>query len=84
MFASQQLVSLAAAYGAATGKSYAAIGELVFGDHKFFKRLSRGNDCKTAHAATASRWFLENWPKDARWPPDVPNYAAVMSHNEAS
>jgi hypothetical protein len=68
MFTARQLAALSVAYSGATGKSLAALGDTLFRDHQFFKRLNGGMDCTTARAAEASRWFMENWPDDIPWP----------------
>lgn len=72
MLTARQIAVLGNSYVQATGKSLAWLGDTLFRDHQFFKRLNTGVDCTTAKAATATRWLTENWPDDAAWPQDVP------------
>lgn len=76
MITAPHLAKLAAAYTAATGTSFAAIGVQIFNDHRFFKRLASGLDCTTQSAAKATAWFIANWPDKVPWPDDVPRPAA--------
>lgn len=76
VFTAPQLAVLSTEYAAATQTSLASLGDRIFNDHRFFKRLVSGLDCTTQSAAKASRWLVENWPGNAPWPDDVPRAAA--------
>jgi hypothetical protein len=71
MFRSSELVTLAEAYCTAKSVSHAALGELVMGNHKFFKLLIAGRGAHSSNLERASDWFTENWPNDVPWPQGV-------------
>lgn len=65
----ESLLSLSAAYQAATGLSAATVGSRVAGDSKFFRRLRDGAGFEVSTYDRAVEWFRENWPRNAPWPP---------------
>lgn len=71
MFTSSELVILAETYCAAERISLAALGDLIFGNHKFFKLLVAGKGAHSHNAERAADWFHENWPEGVDWPVSV-------------
>lgn len=79
MFTASQLGNLSIAYAEATGTTVATLGRLLFGDHRFFKKLISGEaGCTIGNAERASLWFIKNWPSDVPWPADVPDRRAEI------
>ena len=66
-----QLLAVARAYTAATGRSLARVATIVRNDGKFFYRLAAGGDCGTGVYELCMAWFAAHWPVGAPWPDGV-------------
>lgn len=67
------MLSLAIAYADATGVRLETLGSKIANNHKLFTRLAENAGCSAKAAECATRWFIDNWPSDVPWPPDVPD-----------
>lgn len=66
-----QLLRLAEAYSAATGRSEARVATLAQNQGQFFKHLRAGKGCSVDTYIKVARWFRDNWPDGVEWPPGV-------------
>jgi hypothetical protein len=68
------LLRLAEIYAGAKGLRLSRIGRQATGTgtHRLFGRLARGEGCTMATAARVYEFFVQNWPADLYWPPDIP------------
>lgn len=67
-----QLIDLSNLYCAVTQRTRSAVSKRVFNDGKVLDKLLAGGDLTTSRYQMAVRWFSENWPDGAAWPPEVP------------
>lgn len=66
------LLKLATAYSEATGLGLTRIARRATGNNdKLFWRLTRGKGINASTALTVERYFRDNWPENATWPPGV-------------
>lgn len=72
IYGSDELLTLAVAYRAATGLPLSTLGRKVAGNPNLFTRLELGRTCRADSAEQATGWFVENWPAEAPWPKGVP------------
>lgn len=66
-----QLLTLANAYAASTGKSVSRLATIVAGSGIFFDRIEAGASCTVDTYLRAKQWFRDNWPVDLAWPDGV-------------
>lgn len=79
----QQLVTVARAYGEAKKLSLARISTIVLNDGKKLSQIENdGVDLTTGRFESAMRWFSTNWPERTRWPRGIPRPVAAV--NEAA
>lgn len=67
----EQLLTVARAYCAASGRSLARVSTLIFNGGSKFRQLEEGADLSTGNFEAAMVWFSTNWPSDAEWPADI-------------
>lgn len=67
----EQLLVLAGAFSAATGKSEARIANLTAGSGMFFVNIRNGKTCTVDTFLSVKRWFRDNWPEGQPWPAAV-------------
>jgi len=72
MFTAAQTLTLAQAYGAATGMSLYRVGIAACNNNKIFRRMEDGFGCHTGSLERAGAFFVEHWPEDTPWPASVP------------
>lgn len=73
----QHLLSLSAAYAAATGMKMTAIWVAVLNDRAFPSRLNSDKTITIRTYDRAVQWFSDNWPGAANWPEGVMRPAPV-------
>lgn len=73
MYSERELLLLAKAYVASKGISFTTLAERCGVNTKVFRRLESGQGIQALSAEWATDWFNENWPKDVRWPDEVPD-----------
>lgn len=66
-----QLLSVARAYGAATGLEPSTVSWRVFGDGKKLGAIEAGADIQVRRYERAIQWFSDNWPEGTAWPEGV-------------
>lgn len=66
-----ELICLAEAMSAATGRSEARIANLARRDGRFFVRLREGSTCSVDTLHTLRQWFSDNWPEGSPWPAGI-------------
>ena len=68
------LLKVAQAYAAATGLGLTRISRRATtgANDKVFWRLAGGKGINANTAINIERYFRENWPENATWPPCVP------------
>jgi hypothetical protein len=67
-----QLLRVAKAYARATGTSLVTVGRWSCTNDKIYLRLAEGHGALSKTIERATLWFQHNWPRDARWPPELP------------
>ena len=65
------LLCLAEAYCAHTGRSEARVANLAGASSTFFKRARSGARCWPETADKIKHWFSEHWPADCLWPEEI-------------
>ena len=65
---SDEILILAQAYAAHSGRTLSGVGAMSCGNAKVFTRLAQGRGANITTVERAYRWFEANWPKDAPWP----------------
>jgi hypothetical protein len=78
----QQLLCLASAYRAATGRSEARVATIVHNQGTFFRRIAGGAGCSVDTYLKFKQWFSDNWPEEVPWPEGVdrPNILPDARH----
>lgn len=71
MRCTDQLLTIAAEYGRATGLEPKTVSWRVFGDTKKLEAVSEGGDLSTRRFENAVAWFSANWPDDGVWPDGI-------------
>jgi hypothetical protein len=66
-----QLLTVADAYASARKLSRSRVSTIVFNAGLALDRIASGKDLTTGNWERAMRWFSENWPDGAVWPPTV-------------
>lgn len=64
----KNLLALADAYVAATGRTMEAVARAAHGDPPFFDRLRNGDGFTTRKHDDVLKWFDQNWPKGVERP----------------
>lgn len=67
-----ELIQVAEAYTAHTGRKMSTVGRYAANDGKFFQRLQDGMGCTLRTARAVTQWFSDNWPADLEWPRAIP------------
>ncbi|MBP7336895.1 hypothetical protein [Niveispirillum sp.] len=67
----QQLLTLAAVYRGATGRSEARVATIVHSQGTFFNRIRAGKGCSVDTYLKFKEWFAANWPPATLWPQGV-------------
>lgn len=75
----QHLLSLSAAYAAATGMKPTAIWIAVLNDRAFPSRLKSDKTITLRTYDRAVQWFSDNWPADLDWPSEVQRPAPSLA-----
>lgn len=65
------LIALAAAYGAARKLETATVGRMCAADGRFFLRITEGKTFTVKKYDEVVAWFSDNWPADTLWPSDI-------------
>jgi hypothetical protein len=66
----EEILTIANAYAAHTGRTLSGVGTMSCGNAKIFSRLKAGRGANIITVERAFRWFQDNWPEDAPWPLD--------------
>lgn len=66
-----QLLTVARAYGAATGLELSQVSWRVLGDTKKLGALEQGADIQVGRFERAMQWFSDNWPSQVEWPDGI-------------
>ncbi len=66
-----QLLTVADAYASARKLSRSRVSTIVFNAGLALDRIASGKDLTTGNWERAMRWFSDNWPDGADWPPTV-------------
>jgi hypothetical protein len=67
-----QLIAVADAYCRARKLSRSRVSTIVFNAGLALDRIASGKDLTTGSWERAMRWFSDNWPEGALWPPFAP------------
>lgn len=65
------LLKVALAYREATGLSFTRISRRFGNNDKCLARLDRGQGVNATTLLRAERYFRDNWPENAIWPPGL-------------
>lgn len=79
----EQLLALAGAFSAATGKSEARIANLTAGSGMFFVNIRNGKTCTVDTFLSVKRWFKAHWPAGHPWPPEVDHWGLEESQQHS-
>lgn len=74
-FTIAELRRLADIYCSHEGIALSTLSKMVFPrprNDAAFIRLANGLSISAKNAEVASRWLVENWPSDLRWPKEIP------------
>lgn len=74
------LFACAEAFAAARKLELVTVARLATGDWRFFERLVDGKSFTARKYDAVIRWFADNWPVGAVWPPGVIVPAAPEPH----
>lgn len=66
-----QLIAVSDSYAAHRGLSRARVSTIVFNAGLTLDRIASGRDLNTGNWERAMRWFSDNWPEGAEWPPSI-------------
>lgn len=83
----KNLLALADAYVAATGRALSSVSKRAHSDSAFFDRLRASEVSFTARKYDQIVcWFYRHWPPDVGWPArvDIPTEKEVKAVEEAS
>lgn len=79
MNATDSLLALADAYGAAHKIESSTVSWRVFGDTKKLGAIREGADIQMRRFEKAVRWFSANWPAGVDWPAGIPRPETVAA-----
>jgi hypothetical protein len=68
MSAIDDLLTLSAAYQAATGVQDSTLSSRMFNDGKKLAAMKAGGDINVTRYERALQWLSDNWPDKATWP----------------
>ncbi|MGD9544976.1 hypothetical protein [Methylocystis sp.] len=71
MITETDLLAVVDAYAGATGASDTTISSRVFADTKKLDAMRHGASITLRRANDAIKWFSDNWPDGAVWPPQI-------------
>lgn len=80
----RDLIVLAEAFCAVTGRSESRVASLVGGTGIFYRRLRNGGGCSAAVYQRALQWFSDHWPSDTPWPEGIARPVAAASAEPAT
>jgi hypothetical protein len=71
MRGTEQLLTVAETYAAASAVELTTVSSRVFNDGKKLNAIKGGADILSGRLEMALRWFAENWPAGVDWPAEV-------------
>lgn len=71
MLTPDEALRLARIYCDAKVMALATLGGVAINNNKVFGRIAHGKGVSSLTLEKLERWFLANWPADAKWPRDI-------------
>jgi hypothetical protein len=65
------LLSLIAAFSAASDRAESTVAQVAAGDWRFFTHLRASKGFRVGTYDRVVAWFSANWPEGAVWPDDI-------------